>query len=214
MIPVLWIALSLFFVGLIYRELTNPALEFADFELFDWGYLVVLFVIAAFFAWRPIRYWRFETRLENYASILADQRPVTVHCNTGFDAIFDNEVNVAGHADPRTGAIVLQYPWCAHLMDYLADPGRASAEGIWSMSVFVHESMHIRGELNEAKTECQGMQRRLRAEKMFGVPEPIARKNTRHFIQQMYPTHAYFSPECRPGRSLDERLEDSSWRIR
>ncbi len=205
----IWIAISAFFFWLVYRELRNPLLEFSEFGAFEFGYIAFLLLLAFAAAWPPFSTWRFEQRLVRIASVLADGKPASVHCNTIFDAIFDNEVNVAGHADPRTGEIVLQHSWCSKLEDYLAAPDQASDELNWSMSLFVHEVMHIRGEYNESKTECQAIQRRLRTEIMFGVSEAIARKNIEHYYQNLYfGRHPYFTPDCQRGGAMDERLED------
>ena len=78
------------------------------------------------------------------------------------------------------------------------------------MSVFIHEAMHARGEYNEAKTECQAIQRRIRAEKMFGIPDMFARKNTNRYYNVLYPQHPCFSVDCAKDKALNERLGDSS----
>jgi hypothetical protein len=209
----IWIGIAIFFIVLVIRELINPMLTFEEFDRFDWGYLAVLILIASYASWIPISHWRFEQMLSRYASILADNKPASVHCNTAFDAIFDNDLNVAGHANPETGEIVMQYTWCAKLIDYIAHPQTADDREIWAMSVFIHEAMHARGEYNESKTECSAIQRRIRTERMFGIPEAFARKNTNYYFTVLYPRHPYFSADCAKGKALDERLRDSSWKF-
>ncbi len=207
-----WVLISLFFFWLVYRELSNPLLEFSEFSAFDIGYVAVLLMLAFAFAWPPISNWRFESRLSEIASQLAQRPDVSVHCNSVFDAIFDNEINVAGHANPETGEIVLQHSWCGKLMDYLAQPESASDELSWSMSLFVHEAMHARGEYVESKTECQAIQRRVQAEGLFGVPESVAVKNATHYYENLYwQRHPYFVDECVSGGELDEGLAGWSW---
>ena len=208
----LWVLISLFFFYLIYRELSNPLLELSEFSTFDVGYVVVLLLLAFAFAWPPVSNWRFERRLSEIAGVLAERADVSVHCNSAFDAIFDSEINVAGHANPETGEIVLQYSWCGKLIDYLEQPENASDELSWSMSLFVHEAMHARGEYVESKTECQAIQRRVHAERLFGVPEPIAAKNATHYYENLYwRRHPYFAVECVSGGALDERLAYWNW---
>jgi hypothetical protein len=208
----IWIAISLLFFWMVYRELTNPLMELSEFGVFEIGYVITLLALAFAAAWPPFSTWRLEQRLVRVATVLADQKKVSVHCNTIFDSIFDNELRVAGHANPLTGEIVFQYSWCRKLVDYLAAPESASDELNWSMSVLVHEAMHIRGELNESKTECQAIQRRVRAEIMLGVPKAIALKNTEYFYQNLYfNRHPYFTPDCQRGGALDERLDD--WQL-
>ena len=87
--------------------------------------------------------------------------------------------------------------------------------------MFTHESMHVRGELNEAKTECEAVQRNYRAAKLLGVPDDIARKNALDYYSILYKRRAiigglagsYYSDQCAPGKAMDEHLEDSTWRI-
>jgi hypothetical protein len=208
----IWIALSLFFFYLVYRELRNPMLEFSEFSAFDIGYVIALLALALACAWPPYSNWRFEQKLVRVANQLSGLNHASVHCNSIFDTIFDNEINVAGHANPRTGEIVLQHSWCDKLEDYLASPKSPDDEINWSMSLFVHEVMHIRGELNESKTECQAIQRRVRAEELLGVPVHIARENTAHYYQKLYfGRHPYFNPDCQFGRAMDEKLADWSF---
>ena len=92
----------------------------------------------------------------------------------------------AGHANPKTGEIGLQHPWCSTLRSYLAHPSRANEEELWSLAMFTHESMHMRGELNEARTECEAVQRNYRAAKLLGVPDAIAKRNALDYYNNLY----------------------------
>jgi hypothetical protein len=205
----IWIALSVFFFWLVVHELRKPLLGLSELSGFDIGVVFVLMGLAFACAWPAYSTWRFEQKLERVANEIAGVNNASVHCNSVFDAIFDNAVNRAGHANPQTGEIVLQHSWCDKLEDYLASPDAPSDEINWSMSLFVHEVMHIRGELNESKTECQAIQRRVRTEKLLGVWEHIARQNTEHYYQNLYfGRHPYFNAECQRGGAMDERLED------
>lgn len=183
-------------------------------------FVIVFAVIAAAFAYTPVRYWFFEHSLTQKARILSENKMAYVHCNTLFDSLFDKEVFAAGHANPESGRIVFQYPWCSRLMDHMKNPKHSTKEERISMHIFAHEAMHIRGELNEAKTECQAIQRYARASMLFGVAEDIARENGMDYFKNSYQQRSqqgpqssqYFSAECEPGKMLDERLTDSTWR--
>ena len=184
------------------------------------AYAIVLALIAAAFAYTPIRYWFFERSLTQKAQTLSENRIANVHCNTMADTFFDRNVFAAGHAQYETGRIVFQYPWCARLMDHVKRPGRPTFEELFSMQIFAHEAMHIRGELDEARTECQAIQRFVRASILFGISEDIARANGMAYFNNFYQRRAeqgdmsnqYFSAECAPGKGLDEKLFDSTWR--
>jgi hypothetical protein len=218
----LWILTSLFFVWCAFREvrasIVAPA-GFASPKPIDKQYLALVLVFATLFAWPPMRRWHFEGFLSTKATQLADYRPAKVHCNTTFDTMLDPAMLAAGHADPRTGKIGIQQPWCNRLMSYLSHPDHASEEEIFSLGMFTHESMHIRGELNEALTECESVQRNYRAAKLLGVPDEIARRNALEYYNVLYKRRgtiggmqtAYYSEQCAPGKAWDEHLTDSTW---
>ena len=119
------------------------------------------------------------------------------------------------------GKIGIQHPWCDRLSSYLSHPSRATEEELSSLDMFTHESMHVRGQLNEAKTECEAVQRNYRAAKLLGVPDDIASKNALDYYNILYKrraiigglTGSYYSDQCAPGKAWDEHLEDSTWRI-
>jgi len=125
----------------------------------------------------------------------------------------------AGHANPRTGEIALQKPWCSTLMSYLSHPDRATDLELTSLNILTHESMHVRGEMNEARTECQAVQRNYRAARLLGVPDAIAKRNAVDYYNVTYKLRGemgglaggYYSDECAPGKALDEHLIDSTW---
>lgn len=80
-----------------------------------------------------------------------------------------------------------------------------------SLSLFTHEVMHIRGELNEAKTECQSIQRNHKVAELLGVPTYLAEENARAYYQNIYPRHPYYSSKCAPGKAYDEALPGAVW---
>ena len=103
-------------------------------------------------------------------------------------------------------------------MDYLAHPAKAEGPEVFALGLFTHESMHVRGELNENRTECQSVQRMARAAQFLGVPEVTAQKSALEYYQSFYlrrseaMTTAYFTTECAPGKSLDEHLPAPPWK--
>jgi hypothetical protein len=220
----LWILTSLFFCWLIFREFRNRWTVRAGYDGPDptplsKPYLAALLALALLFAWPPFRYWRTERLLSAKATELAEFHRAKVHCNTIFDTLFDSESLASGHANPRTGEIVFQYPWCERFIAYLDHPERADRAEIVSLDILTHESMHVRGEYNEAITECEAVQRNYRTARMLGVPDAVARRNALDYYQNVYMLKgqiggmqaAYFSNECAPGKAMDEHLADSTW---
>jgi hypothetical protein len=218
----LWILISLFFLWCAYREVRASIVAPAGFDLprpIYKPYLCLVLALAALFAWPTVHRWHFEGFLSAKATDLADNHRARVHCNTLFDTMLDPAMLAAGHASPVTGNIGIQKPWCGRLMSYLKHPARASEAELWSLNIFTHESMHVRGEMNEARTECEAVQRNYRAAKLLGVPDEIAKRNALDYYNLLYKRRAliggmqsaYYSDQCAPGKAMDEHLSDSTW---
>jgi len=218
----LWILISLFFLFCALREVRSSFVAPAGFDLpmpVSKSYLALVLTLAVLFAWPTVHRWHFQHFLSLKATELADNHRAKVHCNTMFDTMLDSEMLAAGHANPRTGKIGIQKPWCDTLMSYLAHPGRATELEVVSLDIFTHESMHVRGEMNEALTECEAVQRNYRAAKLLGVPDGIAKRNALDYYNTTYQMRgkiggmqgAYYSDQCAPGKTMDEHLSDSTW---
>jgi len=217
-----WILIAIALCWLIYREFRSVAVAPVDMPLakaVSKPYVTVLALLALAALWQPAHTRLFERRMSAIATELADSHVARVHCNSLVDSLFDPESTNIGHANPATGEIVLQTGWCGTLRDYIRHPQRADREELASLDMLTHESMHVRGELNEARTECQAVQRNFRTAKLLGVPERVAKRNALDFYYSQYMMRAekdgdpdrYFSDQCAPGKDLDEHLEDSTW---
>jgi hypothetical protein len=218
----LWILASLFFCWCVFHEIRASVVAPPGYSQpipVSVPYLVVVSTLALLLAWPPVHTWFFERFLAARATQLAEPHRATVHCNTVWDTMLDPAMLASAHADPATGHIGIQHPWCSTLRSYLAHPGRASDAELWALAMFTHESMHVRGELNEARTECQAVQRNYRAAKLLGVADGIARRNALDYYNRLYKMRRnqgpmqgeYYSDECAPGGALDEHLTDSTW---
>ncbi len=200
------LVVSLFFFWMIYREINSTQ----KLDTLSKGYIAVLFILALLSGKPIIDHWSFENFLSTNASLLADGKPAYVKCATVFQSVY-NKFGLAGTGNPTTGEIVLQYPTCNDLRDYLDAPETASQKEITSLHVFTHEAMHVRGEMNEQKTDCQAIQRNVRAAIMLGVRAHIAEVSARSYYEGAYRMHPYFSKECAKGKTLDEDHSDSIW---
>ncbi len=199
--------LSLFFVWLIIRELISPS----PFDWYSLGYIALLLFLAVLSGKPAVQHWQFERFLSAQAYELTEHRPAQVNCVTLFESVFD-KFGLAGRAYPESGDIVLQYPWCNTLRDYLDAPEMVDDEGLISLHIFTHESMHARGEYNEQKTDCQAVQRNYRAAKLLGVPDHVAKTNAVTYYKKLFKKTRYYNKECAPGRAWDEHLADSTWK--
>jgi len=218
----LWILTSLFFFWCAFHEIRTSIVAPPGFAFpmpVSKPYLAVVLTLAVLFAWPPVHTWHFEHFLSANATELADGHRAKVHCNTIWDTMLDAEMLATAHANVQTGEIGIQHPWCDTLRSYLNHPNRATEDELWSLAVFTHESMHIRGEHNEALTECGAVQRNYRAAKLLGVPDGTAKRNALDYFNILYQERgeiggmqsAYYSVECAPGKAMDEHLSDSTW---
>lgn len=218
----LWILTSSFFFWCAFREVRNSIIPRPGYDTpapITKSYLALVSILAVALVWPPVHTWYFERFLSIRATLLADNHPAIVHCNTTFDTMLDPEMLAAGHANPQSGKIGIQHPWCNILAAYLRHPSRASQEELVSLDIFTHESMHIRGEMNEALTECEAVQRNYRSAKLLGVPDGIAKQNALDYYNISYQERgriggmqsAYYSSQCAPGGAMDEHLPDSTW---
>lgn len=217
----LW-ALAALFCWMAGREIYHGFVAkpgFAEPHAIDRTFVLLTLLVAASFAYLPLRYLVFERFLGAQARVLSGNPAARVHCNTFFDTMLDPNAMAAGHATPDTGRIVFQKPWCGILMKHLRHPERADPKGIFAVQMFAHESMHIRGEWNEAVTECQAIQRHARAARLLGIPDAVASAGGKTFHATHYMERRqvggmqapYYSDDCAPGRALDEHLVDSTW---
>ena len=197
--------LSLFFFWMIISTIKSPT----PFNGYDLAMVLLFLSLALLCAKLPYERWSFSRFLTKNAIIISENPNATVHCNSAFDSIFDNDLR-AGHANTK-GEIVFQHSWCKTLKAHLADPENPTERELFSLHLFTHEAMHARGELNEQKTDCQAVQRDYRAAKLLGVPDEFAKINAMTFYQTTYQKHPYFSKECVPESEWDEELYDSTW---
>jgi hypothetical protein len=195
---------------LIYREIVSPTERFDGFSI---AYIVVLALLAFNCARLPYNTWRLEIFLSEKASLIADREGTKVMCNSLFNTIFEGKGlhSLAGTAYFESGEIYFENGWCKSFVKYLNDPENASEDEILSMQVFAHEVMHIRGERNEKRTDCQAIQRNHHIGEMLGVEPLIAKKNALKYFNELYPRHPYYDKNCKSRGQYDEGLDNSIW---
>lgn len=170
--------------------------------------MLVLTLFAVGFAYPPVSTWQFERFLTKKARILSESNKAIVHCNSVGDTFFDPKVFAAGHAQPETGEIVFAHTWCDNLMKHLRNPQDATREGIIGVQIFAHEAMHIRGEMDESKTECQAIHRYARAAILLGIPKNIAKKQAWPIFKEN------IRPVRNPGKCLRSIIQTNVHRTK
>jgi hypothetical protein len=158
------------------------------------------------------RHDRLEHRLAHAAADLVGA-PVTVHCQTAGGALTDASgelgfVRWAPGGVPEH-ATTIKYEQCGDLKAYLRHHGRSpTADQVIAVHVLSHESMHMRGERNEAAAECEAMQRDALMARKLGASKADAAALAAAYWRIDYPRMPddYRSSACRPGGEMDEHL--------
>ena len=185
-----------------------------DFPVWSVTVLVVLALVAAIpGAQRRIE----EHRLASVASRLVGA-DVSVHCQSSAAAFVDagSELGYVlfdedGVPEPRT---TIKRDQCRDLRRYLdSDKHRPSEAEVVAVHVLTHEAMHMRGETDEAVTECEAVQRDALTARMLGASLEDAAALARRYWRVVYPfmPEEYRSRDCRPGGPLDEGLPSAPW---
>lgn len=202
------------FFWLILRDFRSEHPTSKDSVSFNRVYRITLLVLGLVCLWFPFDQWRFNQFLSEKATLLAGGEAVDIHCDSAIDAIFEAGVGRAGTAYIEDRQIIFHHSWCGKLKDYLDQPsGELTRRQQFSLHLFTHEVMHIRGERDEQKTDCQAVQRDYQAARLLGVPEGPAKDIALHYYRSEYPKHPYYSARCHPGGPLDEVLVNSTWQF-
>ncbi len=179
--------------------------------------VVGLVILALVLAVPTLLRHRLEGRLTRVASVLVGQH-ASVHCQT-FGQTFTDTSGDLGYvkfdADgvPQHHTTIMRGP-CGELRRYL-DGGftHPSANEIIAVHVLTHESMHMRGQTNEADAECEAMQRDAETAQLLGATPDEGLRLARAYWLVDYPNMPdnYRTSDCALGGSLDERLPDPPW---
>jgi hypothetical protein len=179
---------------------------------------VVTLVVAGALALIPVvRHAVLERTLSGIASGLVGA-PVTVHCQTFGEELVSTDQELGfvrwGPGGRPERATTIRREQCNALSGYLgSDHADPSADEVQAVHVLSHESRHMAGEMNEARAECQAMQRDAVAARLLGANEAEARRLARYYWLVFYHRMPadYVSGECAPGGAWDEHLPDAPW---
>lgn len=172
-----------------------------------------------------------QDRLSAIATEIAE-RPVGVRCPGWWGRLLspgDTDAGmVAVDADGRVADhTLLRKATCAELEavleggreDQLACAARSSSCGddvqrtAWAVGTLAHESIHLRGILDEGVTECYAVQNlALAAQRLGATPEQAHNLAVLHWetgTPQM--PDRYRAPDCGDGARLDLRPDDPVW---
>jgi hypothetical protein len=188
-------------------------------------FLFALLTLALHRAAKPAQASPADRRLSAVASEIA-RHDVTVRCEGASGEIIgvDGESGrtLFNEGVPADETFLLE-GICERLRTYARDSKRrpgcllpcdgSTMETAWSLNALAHESYHLAGIRNEARTECYALQAIDFVARELGADERQAREiaifSSNELPQQM--PAEYASAECRDGGGYDLRPEDPVW---
>jgi hypothetical protein len=192
--------------------------------------VATLALLLVFVALRHHRAEAAENRLAEIASEIAG-RDVNVRCQGTFAAALDISAeagsvrfDAAGRPSDTTD---LKRGTCSALARFprerlrpefacLARGAPCSDDVIrsaWSVQTLAHEAWHLAGELDEARTQCFGLQTTAHVAVRLGADPAQAQALAAYVYARLYPRMPaeYQSGQCHDGGALDLRPETAVW---
>jgi hypothetical protein len=192
--------------------------------------VATLVAVACLLGFKHHRAEAAEHQLEAIASAIA-RRSVHVDCQGAFAAAFDVSAeagSVEFDADGRpSDTTELKRGTCAALARFDRDRTRPEFACLaqratcpdhvilsaWSVQTLAHESWHLAGELDEARTQCFGLQTTAYVAHRLGADRVQAQALAAYVYERIYPRMPaeYRSDHCRDGGALDLRPQTTVW---
>lgn len=146
------------------------------------------------------------------------ERPVTMQCQRLTGALVDvtGELGyVKFNADGSpTDVGRLERDACNDLRAYVhGDKQWPTLDQVIAVNVLSHESHHLAGEMDEAKTECASVQRLAEVATWLGASQAEADRLAERYVTDIYPRMpaAYQNAECSSDGEWDQTPGDGTW---
>jgi hypothetical protein len=171
-----------------------------------------------------------EGRLGSAATELG-RRHVHVHCQSFGSSLIDVS-NEAGHVEFDASGVpkdfmVLKRPICHALQRFprewrtpafgcvytLGDCAPGIFEDVLAVHTLAHETWHLHGNVQEARTECNALQTTAQAATLFGADPRTAQAIAFYVWKKIYPYEPddYRLADCANGGPYDLRPADPVW---
>lgn len=173
--------------------------------------LVILIVVGFF----EVNYQTHSYRLTTTVQEVTEDRNLYVRCQRVADTFFDAEIGTLGYVswDKRDEA-VLKWSTCKHLREYMqGDKSTPSREHATAVHILTHETRHQLGEQQEAKAECEAIQRNYKTAMSLGATPEEATTLAMYYYTELYPMMPknYRHSNCTQGGLWDESPEDNTF---
>jgi hypothetical protein len=195
--------------------------------------LTLVALVALLLGFLAVRHQRAEAAERRLATIAGEiaGREVHVECQGALAALFDvtaeaGSVQFDAHGRP-TDTARLKRGTCSDLHRFARDPDREElaclwqgalcpdhvVRSAWAVQALAHEAWHLAGELDEARTQCFGMQSTAHVAKRLGAAPARAQALAAYLYEHVYPRLPanYRTGHCRNGGPLDLRPETAAW---
>lgn len=154
----------------------------------NWLMVPIISMILIPTAFTEYQWQVMEKQGSRIVQTLSKKEESNLSCQRFFNTLWDTKVSVQGYVDySKPDTATLKWKQCKTLQTYLSDPSAPTDEQTIAFQVLLHESMHVRGEQNEAATECAALQAHQDAAKKLGSPESSVLINLRHYMRVVYP---------------------------
>jgi hypothetical protein len=193
--------------------------------------IALIVIVAGAWAWTHHRHSQMEHRLSGVASSLAG-RPVKVRCQGFFSAMLDinwrageveyvnghpgnrafltrgtcSELNGLGSSVHEKLDCLLSVDWSTWRMenDFYSPCARRARPAAQAITVLAHESMHLRGWVDESQAQCYAIQEAAwTAVRLGATPEEGRAVAEFALVQQPGMPSDYQSSDCHAGGGLD-----------
>jgi hypothetical protein len=177
----------------------------------------LLLVPALALGWLELSFRADQATFSQVATTVAE-RDVSIQCQRFTGALLDPTAEAgyvqfdADGSPSDTGR--LERDACNDLRDYLeSDKSAPSLKQVIAVQVLTHESYHLAGIREEARTECSAVQRLDEVAVMLGATPDQARSLAERYYAEVYPRMpaAYVSSDCADGGEWDVAPDDRTW---
>jgi hypothetical protein len=190
--------------------------------------LVLMIPVLLFSAWQFVRRAENENRLALVASEIA-MRDVDVSCPGFWTRLVEITPNAGwvdfdAHGRPGRKASLsattcrgLERVWRRDQTSFACLIGggcdQNTVRAVYGIVTLAHESWHLRGILDEGRTQCYAIQTTERVALRLGVEPAAARLIALRVAADdaAAPPGEYHSPQCRPGGEYDLHPETRDW---